>query len=93
MLIIYNIALLISSYSLPLAVSKLVVSRTIKKQHRNSFRIFTTALVIGATIGLIASLSVFFGADYLAKILESPRSAIPLKVLRQQYLYLQLWVC
>lgn len=79
---IYNIALLISSYSLPLAVSKLVASRTIKKQHRNSFRIFMTALVIGATVGLIASLSVFFGADYLAvKILESPRSAIPLKVL------------
>ena len=79
---IYNIALLISSYSLPLAVSKLVASRTIKKQHRNSFRIFMTALVIGAAVGLIASLSVFFGADYLAvKILESPRSAIPLKVL------------
>ena len=79
---IYNIALLISSYSLPLAVSKLAASRTIKKQHRNSFRIFMTALVIGAAVGLIASLSVFFGADYLAvKILESPRSAIPLKVL------------
>lgn len=80
--LIYNIALLISSYSLPLAVSKLVASRIIKKQYKNSFRIFVIALVLGAIVGLIASLTVFFGADFFAvHILESPRTAIPLKVL------------
>lgn len=79
---IYNIALLVSSYSLPLAVSKLVASRTNKKQYRNSFRIFILALISGGIIGLIASLTVYFGADYFAvKIMKSPRSAIPLKVL------------
>ena len=80
--LIYNIALLISSYSLPLAVSKLVASRIITKQYRNSFRIFITALIAGAIIGLVASLIVFFGADFFAlNILKSPRTAIPLRVL------------
>lgn len=79
---VYNIALLISSYSLPLAVSKLVASRTIKKQYKNSFRIFFTALIIGSVVGLIASSIVYFGADFFAiNILNSPRAAIPLRVL------------
>lgn len=79
---IYNIGLLISSYSLPLAVSKLVATRTIKKQYKNSFRIFITALILGCVVGLITSVAVFLGADFFAiKFFNSPRTAIPLKVL------------
>lgn len=79
---IYNIALLISSYSLPLAVSKLVASRVIKKEYKNSFRIFITALISGSIIGLATSLIVYFGADFFSiHILQSPRTAIPLKML------------
>ena len=36
---VYNIALLLSSYSLPLAVSKMVSVRLARKQYRNSVRI------------------------------------------------------
>lgn len=80
--LIYNIALLISSYSLPLSVSKLVASRVIKKEYKNSFRIFLSALTLGTIIGLLTSLAVFFGADYLAiRIFQSPRVATPLRVL------------
>ncbi len=80
--LIYNIALLISSYSLPLAVSKLVASRVIKNQYKNSFRIFISALIFGSLIGLATSLIVYFGADYFAiNILKSPRTAMPLKIL------------
>ena len=79
---IYNIALLISSYSLPLAVSKLVASRVIKKEYKNSFRIFLTAIIVGSIVGLATSLIVYFGADFFAiYVLKSPRTAIPLKVL------------
>ena len=56
--LIYNIALLISSYSLPLAVSKLVASRVIKKEYRNAFRIFLSALALGIIVGLFTSLIV-----------------------------------
>ncbi|MGB8453731.1 MAG: polysaccharide biosynthesis protein [Anaerocolumna sp.] len=79
---IYNIALILSSYSLPLAVSKLVAARVVKKQHRNSYRIFLCAMCFAIIVGTIASLILYFGADFLASaIFESPRSAIPLKVL------------
>ncbi len=79
---IYNIALLISSYSLPLAVSKLVASRVIKKEYKNSYRIFLTSTIAGSIVGLATSLIVYFGADFFAiNILKSPRTAIPLKVL------------
>ena len=37
---IYNIALLLTSYSLPLAVSKLVSARVAKGEHKNAMRIF-----------------------------------------------------
>lgn len=80
--LIYNIALLISSYSLPLAVSKLVASRVIKRQYKNSVRVLIIALIMGCIVGLAASLTVFFGAEFFAiNILQSPRTAIPLRVL------------
>lgn len=79
---IYNIALILSSYSLPLAVSKLVAARAVKKQHRNSYRIFLCAMCFAIVVGTIASLCIFFGADFLASALyKSPRSAIPLRIL------------
>ena len=37
---IYNIALLLTSYSLPLAVSKLVSARVSKKEYKNAMHIF-----------------------------------------------------
>jgi len=51
---LYNLALILSSYSLPLAVSKLVAARTAFKEHRNSYRIFLCAMVFAITIGLAA---------------------------------------
>ncbi len=59
----YNLALLLSSYSLPLAVSKLVSAREVKKQYRNSRKVFLFALGFGAVVGTVATLVVYFGAD------------------------------
>ncbi len=79
---IYNIALILSSYSLPLAVSKLVAARAVKKQYRNSYRIFLCALCFAIIVGTAASLFIYFGADFLAAaVYKSPRSAIPLRIL------------
>jgi stage V sporulation protein B len=79
---LYNIALILSSYSLPLAVSKLVAARNIKKQYNNSYRIFLGAMAFAIVSGTIMSLIVFFGADFFASVVsKSPRSAIPLKFL------------
>ena len=79
---IYNVALILSSYSLPLAVSKLVAARAVKKQHKNAYRIFLSSMCFAIIVGTIAALGVYFGADFLASaIYNSPRSAIPLKML------------
>ena len=79
---IYNIALIVSSYGMPLAVSKLVAAKVATNEYKNARRVLMGALTFAITTGLITSLVVFFGADFFAtSILNSPNSAVPLKVL------------
>lgn len=79
---IYNIALIISSYSLPLAVSKLVAAKSAKKQYRNISRLFLGAMVFGMTSGLIMMCIVYFFAEEFAMFLfEGTGSVLALRVL------------
>ena len=79
---IYNILLLISSYSLPLAVSKLVSARISKGQRRNAYKVLKGALMLAVLSGGIASLILYFGAEYFtSKVLLTPLSIFALKVL------------
>ena len=79
---IYNLALLLSTYSIPIAVSKLVSARESKKEYINSYRVFLTALVFSAVAGALASLVTFFGAEFFSlSLFKSASSAIPLKYL------------
>ncbi|MDF2541122.1 MAG: hypothetical protein K0S47_840 [Herbinix sp.] len=79
---VYNVALILSSYSLPLAVSKLVAARATKKEHRNAYRLFLCSMCFAIVVGLFATLIIFFGADFLAVLFyKDPYIALPLKVL------------
>lgn len=79
---IYNIALILSSYSLPLAVSKLVAARDAKKQYKNSYRVFLYSLAFAIVVGTAFSLIIFFGADFMAStFFTQPAVAIPLRIL------------
>ena len=79
---IYNLALLLSTYSIPIAVSKLVSARESQKQYINSFRVFKTAMCFAAVAGALAALVTFFGAEFFSMTLfKSASSAIPLKYL------------
>ena len=79
---VYNLALLLSTYSIPIAVSKLVSARESKKEYINSYRVFRTAMCFSLVSGAIASLVTFFGADFFATTLfKSESSAIPLRFL------------
>lgn len=79
---IYNIALLLSSYSLPLAVSKLVSARANNGDRTNAYRVLKVALVTAIIIGAFIGLLVFFGADFIAgTIMKSPMSAYAVRVL------------
>lgn len=59
---IYTIILLISSYSIPSAVSKIIASKLALKEYRNAHRIFHCALLYVCAIGGAASIFTFFGA-------------------------------
>ena len=78
---VYSILLLISSYSLPLAVSKLVSTRVAKGQRKNAYRIFKGALLFALVSGTAAGLVVYFGAGFLTTLLKTPLSIFALKVL------------
>ena len=77
---VYNIALLLSSYSLPLAVSKMVSVRLARKQYRNSVRILRAALVYATVVGALAAAVIWFGADFFAReVFFFTKAAVGLK--------------
>ena len=78
---IYNIALTLSSYSMPLAVSKLMSARLAKGQYKNAYRLFRCALVFAILTGTIACCVLFFGAEALAALYEKQGLEYPLRVL------------
>lgn len=77
---IYTIMLLISSYSLPLAVSKMVSARVAKGQFKNAQKIYRASMAFAFVVGGGVSLVVFFGADLLAGLMLEPMSAIALRI-------------
>lgn len=79
---VYNIALLLSSYSLPLAVSKMVSARLANRQYRNAERIFRAALAYATFVGAVTAAVIWFGADYFAeKVFFMPYAAFALRTL------------
>ncbi len=59
---IYTIILLVSSYSIPSAIAKVLAQRLALKEYRNAQRIFKCALIYVMVIGGVASLILFIGA-------------------------------
>lgn len=79
---IYSIMLLISSYSLPVAVSKLIAANIGRGQYKNAKRIFKCSLLFAIITGGSTCVFVFFGADFLAgTLMNLPKSAVALRVL------------
>ena len=79
---IYSMALVISSYSLPIAVSKLVSAKIAMGEEKNAFRIFLSALLFALVSGGIITSVLFFGADVIAtSFMSSPLTAIALRTL------------
>lgn len=79
---IYNIFLLISSYSLPMAVSRLVADYRTKGESRNAYRLLKCAFLFAMFVGALACAAIFFGARYItATVFETPLSLYALRVL------------
>ncbi len=78
---IYGIALTISSYSLPLAVSKMISARLAKGEYQNMRRVLANALVYALIAGLLAMNVLYFGAGVLEQLYNRPGIEKPLRVL------------
>ena len=62
---IYTIILLISSYSIPAAISKVIAQKLSLRKYRNAHRIFVCAMWYAMVVGGAAGLVLFFGAGIL----------------------------
>ena len=80
---IYNILLIISSYGMPMAVSKMVSAKCSQRRYKEAYHIFNCSMVFSIFSGGTAALFVFLGADMLEKNFFSKYHgiAIPLRIL------------
>ncbi len=80
---IYNIMLIISSYGMPMAVSKLVSAKCAEKKYKNAYQLFRYSMIFSVITGGSAALFIYFGADMLeARFFSKYQGiAIPLRIL------------
>lgn len=78
---IYSIMLIISSYSMPVAVSKMIAIRLAQREYNNSHRILRIALVYATLVGGVACFVMWFGADRIAQFNNMPFSSYAIKAL------------
>lgn len=73
---VYNIVLMISSFSLPLAVSKLVSERIHKGEYKNAHRVFLCAMRFAVAAGGAMALLTYLFAGVLTKYVLSIELAV-----------------
>lgn len=79
---IYSIMLILSSYSLPVAVSKMVSARLARGKYRNARKILRAALFYATIVGGVGFCALWFGSGFFAEhVIKMPYSAYALKVL------------
>lgn len=79
---IYNIGLILSSYSLPLAVSKLIAGKEQEGRREDAKKVFHCGIFVGVVTGGLMSLFLIVCSDRIAaEIFNSPGSALPLRVM------------
>ncbi len=78
----YAIILILSSYSLPSAVSKLIAQRQTRGQYKKMQKVFKGAILFALISGGLFSLAVFIFADFFAKtLMGEAMSTMALRVL------------
>ena len=74
---VYYLILLIATFSIPQAVSKIMAEKIEKGEYKNVKRIFDVSMIYVFVVGLIAAGITFFGAPYFV----SPSAVLSLRVL------------
>lgn len=78
---VYSFALILSSYSMPLAVSKLLSAKFAKREYKNGYNIFRLAMVFAALAGALMMAVIFFAAPSIERFSGYEGLTLPLRVL------------
>ena len=78
---IYSIALIISSYSLPTAVSKLISVQYTKDNKNKIMQLLKVSLILALVSGAFFSIVLYAGADFFTELMSTPYSRFSLRVL------------
>lgn len=78
---VYNILLILSSYSMPVAISKMISARLAKGEYENCRRILKAGLLYATVTGGLAAIILWFGSDFFAGLIKTPYSSYALKTL------------
>lgn len=79
---VYNMMLLISCYSLPTAISKLVAAKTHNGEHKNAYKIYKAGLIFVVIVGSLAALFTFVMADFIStNLIKDSMVSLSLRVL------------
>lgn len=80
---VYNIMLIISSYGMPMAVSKMVSAKCAERKYKNAYTLFHRSLIFSVCTGGAAALFLYFGAEFLEQnfFAKYHGIALPLRVL------------
>lgn len=68
---IYTLLLALSSVGIPNAISKMVSARTAVGDYKGAHKIFKTAFLLFAGIGVVASCLLYFGSNFVAQVVIS----------------------
>lgn len=78
---IYTLLLILSSYSMPTAISKLISQNLAKKKYRNTERVIRVSFLYSSLMGAVMAGILFFGADSIAELMKKPYAAFALRAL------------
>lgn len=78
---IYSYMLVISSYALPSALSKIISKKLALKRYKEAHQIFRSAILLGLLIGGVTSSILYFGAESLSVLVGSTGGAMGFKAL------------
>jgi stage V sporulation protein B len=73
---IYSTLLVISTAGVPVAVSKIMAEKIALHDYREAMRVFRIAFVILTLSGLLITLVLFFGADFIARVVVRDAKAL-----------------
>lgn len=78
---IYSLLLILSSYSMPTAISRIVSGNLARGEYRSSYRLLRAAFIYATVAGAIMCSLLWFGADTIAGHLKKPYCSFALRAL------------